>query len=1514
MSDKLLVGIGVVGLLGVLFWPSGSSQRVRTAFEEAEQYLAGQRYQEAIEQYEVALEESVKPFVKTEIIDPDFPTLAHYKIAFANAQIADQTGDITKYDVSVALIEDIYRTAHVPKHRELITFLWGYVLFKQDKYEEADPKFQELIDNFPNSLYLENAWYSIGQLNFKTLEYDRARVAYKAIVDNFPNSEFRDDSQHLIAQTFLLEQNYEQAFREFDNLTPEAFAGSVLIPEADYKAAYCLLQLSRLEEAIDRYNRFVADHPNSGFVTAAYFDLGTIYTRQKDYDNAIQNYQLAIENTDDMALRAEIQYEIGDNYVESEDYVTGAEAYRTVVELYPESTYVAAARYGIGEAYFKNANANSTADSLDTESYDTAIAAYMDVLNEDPDSEYVAHATFQIAEAYYQMKSFEPALEWYRNVMERHPDDDVLAPYALYGELWSLSELGRYDEVLERGRSFVDAHIADEEFDLQASEIQMKLGDIMFEQERFDVAIGEYTRVLDFEDLPKFYAVKLRSLYQVGVSNFRIGERDTDLAAYERAVPPLAQAIVEYGDEVFNLDYEFPERLPLLENSMLNKAHVHEKLEQWAEARAAYGLIPRMSENFGRATVLMAETYEKEKDIDEAINQYRVISDNDALGETWQSLGAIRLADLLRGQERWSEAAEAYAQIVDRYPGSDYVDAAQYLIGVCFYSSDPRTTENLHQSVAAFRVVVDNSPDSENAPDALYGLTLSTKALAEADEATWEEVVTLADQLTTNYADRTDARAQKAVNSGNLLRVLALEKLGHITIDEIIPGLRQVVSSESAEESTRVTAQLKIGNMLFEAERFADAVPEYQALGDLFPNADQAPVGYYQAAVSAYKHGEMLIVDDENAGAPWFTQAEELAGKALAYRDQGKVDDSLRVSINYTRGLAQSRGGRAMPAIQSLGIVTGLEGTVTEADKLPIIEAAHIELARLHQQIGQHNEAAAEYAYLASNSTNTDMQLRSYLSLADIYENQLGDRAQAIANYSLAADVGGDSDFAAQALYRAGVLLGDAADAGDADAVEQALAMFEGLQTRFAASTNDQVRLMVADGGVRASALYVRTGQIDAAVAKALDARDRSAATGDIVQMVQAQYQVANLRSQQARGLFDSTEGALNTAYKQASRESVQDYIQVAEYAEPIAQAPQNARVFVGPALYQAGVISYAVHGPVDLPIAAEVLPRFVSLADNGHITATAEEIQTALYYTGVTKYDLARGNEMDDTLFAESAQHLQVLVNRYPNNEDAGLWQYQVGEAFFAAQQFAEALPAYVAVADNYPKHSSAAESLYSAAACYGNMEQTDMVFGIYERLAADYPESEYAADAFISVGDSRYNDTIELDDEDPAKIEKLKEALAMYLSVLDLPSASEQSKNTVLGYIKDTEELLAALEYGIIETGFNSSLSAIGGVEITATQRQAVLDAIAEFEALVQAYPKTESAQVALVQVGDGYVQLEQWKDAVRTFGVLTAMYVDANGIRMTPGNVNLDRALRRAEGQIIAITQYLAQLEGN
>ena len=1313
MNDKVLIGVGMAALLGVLFFPSGSSQKVQTLYEEAEQYLVNERYPEAIQKYEESLVEAEKGFVKTEVIDPDYKTLAKYKIAHAYAQQAEKTGNVAEYDNALRTLEEIYQTATVNKHREGIVFLWGFVLMKTERLEEAEPKFRELIQNFPGSLFHENAWYSIGQLNYTLQDFDKARDAYRQIVDNFPNSDFRDDSQYRIAVTYFEDQNYDQSFREFDAMTPEEFPGSQLLAEASYKAAYSLLQLDRLEEAIDRYNRFVADYPDSIFRTGAHFDLGTIYTRQSDFDNAIQNYQLAIENTDNMDLKAEIQYEIGDNYMDAENYLSAAEAYQMVVTTYPESPYVDAARFGGGEAYMSEAGNNTkSSGEPDTQHFELAVQGYMSVLNEHPTSDYRSHSTYQIGEANYEMKRYEDALVWFRRTQENFPDDP-LAPHSLYAELWCLSELERFDEVLTRGRSFIEANADNEDFDIQAAEIQTKLGDIMFEQNEFIVAAGEYERAAAYPDLPKFYATKLRSLYQIGVCYFQHADNSGEKSYFEKALPALNDAVAKFSDEAFDLNYEFPERIALVENSVLSKAHVHEKLEQWAEARAAYTLIKPPSENYGRAQVLSAESYEKEGNIDQAIDLYRAVSEDDTLSETWQSLGAIRLADLLRDQKRWAEAATAYGNVVERYPSSQHAGASQYLQGVSLYSIEPRTDENLKASVTAFQAVIAQWPDDANAPDALYGVALSQKALAESNSGSWEDVLASVNQLTEAYGSRTDERSQKAVNSGNLLRVLARENLGQSSVDEIVADLRKVAQSETADASTRVTAQLKIGNLLFENGRLDDAVREYQALSVMFPDSDQAPLGLYQAAVSAFRSGESLSKEEDPKAASQYQQAAELTAQALAYAD--KLDNEMLVKINYTRGSALQQAGQLQEAIQALQAVAALKDSIEDP---ALVEAAYTKLAQMYRSLGQHQEAAAEYQRLGAAATTPLIRLQSLMALADILENDLNDSARALTSYQAAASVEIESDFIAQALYRAGLIQADMAAAaksgGDDEAAkayaEQAIVTFERLSSDFEQSANSQVKLMVADAGVRSSDLYTLAGRdLAGAIDEALAARDRAVEAGDTAQKVQAQYQVANLRNRYAhqlrasadpnaldivilsngnrrQGYIDVSSGGIYSngslslgaleegtgqmsfspisrsdisdvelSYKTVSRLSAQDYMKTVEFAEPLDSVPDQSALFAGYALYQAGVISYSLRGPRDLPLTVEALPRFVALVDSGKMEKNDEELQDALYYLGVAYYDLARASEMDPNLFLESAKALQSLVDRYPSHEGSG-------------------------------------------------------------------------------------------------------------------------------------------------------------------------------------------------------------------------------------------------------------------
>lgn len=1581
MNDKVLIGVGIAALLGVLFFPSGSSQKVQTLYEEAEQYLVNERYPEAIQKYEESLEEAEKGFVKTEVIDEDYPTLAKYKIAHAYAQQAEKTGNVAEYDNALRILEEIYQTATVSKHREGIVFLWGFVLMKTERLEEAEPKFRELIQNFPASLFHENAWYSIAQLNYELQDFDKARDAYRQIVDNFPNSDFRDDSQYRIAVTHFEDQNYDQSFREFDAMTPEDFPGSPLLPEASYKAAYSLLQLDRLEEAIDRYNRFVADYPDSIFRTGAHFDLGTIYTKQGDFDPAIQNYQLAIENTDNLNLKAEIQYEIGDNYMDAENYLKAAEAYQMVVTTYPDSPYMDDARFGTGEAYMSEAGNNTKlSGEPDAQHFELAIQGYMSVLAEHPDSDYRSHSTYQIGEANYEMKRYEDALVWFRRTQENFPDDP-LAPHSLYAELWCLSELGRFDEVLTRGRSFIEANADNEDFDIQAAEIQTKLGDIMFEQNEFIVAAGEYERAAAYPHLPKFYATKLRSLYQIGVCYFQHAENSGDKSFFEKALPALNEAVEKFtvkdpdpDNTGFDLNYEFPERIALLENSILSKAHVHEKLEQWTEGRAAYALIMSPSENYGRAQVLSAESFEKEGNIDEAINLYRVVSENETLNETWQSLGAIRLADLLRDQKRWAEAATAYGNVVARYPTSEHAGASQYLQGVSLYSIEPREDVNLKASVTAFQAVIAQWPDDVNAPDALYGVALSQKALAESGGGPWEDVLASVNQLTEKYGSLTDERSQKAVNSGNLLRVMALENLGQGSVDEIVAGLRQVAQSETADAPTRVTAQLKIGNLLYENGRLEDAVREYRALSEMFPDSDQAPLGLYQAAVSAFKSAEALSEKNDPNAASGYKQAAELTAQALSYAD--KLSNEMLVKINYTRGSSLQAAGLPQDAIQALQAVVALKDSVEDP---ALVEAAYTKLAQMYRDLGQHQEAAAEYQRLAGASSNPLIRLQSLMALADILENNLQDAAGALTSYQAAASVEIESDFIAQALYSAGLILADMSAAsktgGDDEAAkayaEQAILTFERLATDYEQSANSQVKLMVADAGVRASDLYTLAGRdLAGAIVEAEAARDRAVEAGDVGQKVQAQYQVANLRNRYANqlrssgdpnaqdvvilsdgarrqgyidvssggiysngslslGAMDPGTGRLNfspisrsnisgmeLSYKTTARLSAQDYMKAVEFAEPLDAAPGQSAMFAGYALYQAGVISYSLRGPRDLPLTVEALPRFVALVDSGKMEKNDEELQDALYYLGVAYYDLARANEMDPDLFSESAKALQSLVDRYPSHEEAGLWQYQVGEAHYAAQLFDVALASYIRMADRYPNHESAPEALYSAAACHQQLNQADGMMDAYDRLVKSYPNHKRSLDAYITLANHTFNESLSLNEANPeerdAKLEMLESALAMYRKVAESELSEPAQASRAKGFVKDTEEYVASIRIVPLDEAYGR-----------AGRNPVPLEpALAALEAFSLKYPDTKQAVIAWTRLGDGNMvfaeaakddnnidlELEYYEKALKFFTNVRQRYVDSRGVEMTPEDPSMERALGYANSQIEQILKYV------
>ena len=1544
MNPRLLGVLGGLALAAVLLWPSGSSKKVERLYNQAEQFYSQNDYEGAIAKYSDALEEAIKWGVKTEVIDKDFQTLANYKIAVSYSKIAEQTGDITYYDNAIEKIEQVAANASVPKHQEGLTYLWGHVLYKQEKYELAEPKFHTLIENFPNSLFVENAWYAIGQLNYKLQNYDRSRRAYKEVLDGFPNSEFKDDAQHLIAQSFLNEKNYEQSYQEFDKLATEEFKiFPELQAEAMYKAAFCLNQLARDEEAISRYTTFITQHPTSDYVTAAYFDMGAIYSKQRDYDNARANYELALQNTDDRDLQAEIQVTIGRTYYDQQDYPNAITSYNTLLEEYPESEFISEAKLGVADSYFKLLDWNQ------------AIATYQRVLNEHPDeTDFIPYVTYQMGDAHYKLASnlkesgqtdpaneaFETALEWYQKAVDEYPTDPV-APHALYGAIWALNELGRKEELEKVAREFIDKNRKDSEFDILAAEVQLKFADMKFNDfKQYDEAAAEYAKLWEYRDFPKFHLIKLIGKFQEGrayyeaatPADYREGDSEAvfNEALLQKSVNAYQQAVEKFKDEAFLGGIEmgfyddFGQRPLQVEACMMNQALAHEKLHGWDKARDLYAAIPQTSENYERAQLLIAQSHVKEGNPNEAVTIYRFLLDSQTedgkglLSPDNRSLAEIKLADLLRADEQFAEAAARYESVVAGNPAGEYADDAQYLVGLCYYKAASEDAALLEKCVAAFQKSIDDYSDSPNAVESYYGLALAYRDMAQAGNSeAWPKVLETADLAYAKHGSSDNEIIKKTLGHIDLVKATAIEKQGLDSEEqmlELVASLRRIVENTGAPEDSRSRAQLKIGHLFYGAGEHAQAIAEYQTFVQMFPNSELVMNALYQTAVSHYQIGQNST--DEQTKQLSFQNTVNAATQVV----ERNPDVDTAISAYYTLGLAKFGLNDNPGAIEAFRHATAYEGQTEDPPRQDLIRQAHSRLAELDTAVGDHAAAVQEYQYVIQHTDDDDLKGRSYFAVAYAQDEHLKQYDDALLNYQNAIELAQAPLIKAQAYYRMGLIYQE-----KLNEPQNALKAYETLNTQFGAESNPNIQSMAADAGIRRSDLYVKIGRLEDAIAQALAARESAQTTG---QKVSAQYNLGYLYFDKARKLFSDKPGTDLQPYIDASRQSAGAYSEVANVAQPIEEIDKTLIPFIQNALFQAGQIYYSlgtgIKLPEDLNSAVPVLKQFVEYADKGVFPASADvskNVQTMLTYLGPTYFELGRMQlGFDDGLsektigfFEQAGETFKALVRRFPRAKDAPFLQYQAGESYYAAQKYLKAIREYSKVRKLNPKHESAAESLAAISTCYtllakdaGNdagAKWLDEVFKINEVLAKDYSTSPFAAEAFINVGNTYFNQGSVPDIENEERIRLYKLAVEQYSKALGVSGINQKSKETAGLFLRDTVRSLSADVYIQVTANFDRAKVA------PEDQRNAAVEkAIAEFKEIIKTYPTSKYADLSLVQIGEAYMMLandndEFYNSALDSFDALWNKYAT-----VPPSDTQVNRALTYAQKQISMITDYM------
>jgi len=249
---------------------------------------------------------------------------------------------------------------------EKYLFDGGVIYYDSGEYANAIITFQQLINDFPDSSYADDAQYYIGYIYEKKLGYYiQALLEYQELINNYPDSSYADDAQLGIGNCYYVTYDYSHAIESYQKLIDD-YPESSLLALTQYSIAQSYRKLANYELAILEFTKVIENYPESDYAAPAQYYIGYSLYQAQDYSQAILEFKKVIDYYSDSKWPGEserliapcAQYYIGwclgEKLGQWEDAIS---AYQLVIDSYPNSTWSSGseippdAQYQIGWCY-----------------------------------------------------------------------------------------------------------------------------------------------------------------------------------------------------------------------------------------------------------------------------------------------------------------------------------------------------------------------------------------------------------------------------------------------------------------------------------------------------------------------------------------------------------------------------------------------------------------------------------------------------------------------------------------------------------------------------------------------------------------------------------------------------------------------------------------------------------------------------------------------------------------------------------------------------------------------------------------------------------------------------------------------------------------------------------------------------------------------------------------------------------------------------------------------------------
>jgi TolA-binding protein len=189
------------------------------------------------------------------------------------------------------------------------------------------------VEQYPESNYLDDAMYELGNSYLGLKRYDKALTAYHAVIDQFPSSSYVPDAHLKIGLVHYNSDNDDKAIEEFraivdkypatqvakeaianakniyvDNGNVDAYIGWIeelnfmkvnrsALDSTSYEAAELQYLKGNLDKAVESFNAYLQRYNDGYFVLNAHFYKAECLYKNKVLEDALESYRFVIDHT-----------------------------------------------------------------------------------------------------------------------------------------------------------------------------------------------------------------------------------------------------------------------------------------------------------------------------------------------------------------------------------------------------------------------------------------------------------------------------------------------------------------------------------------------------------------------------------------------------------------------------------------------------------------------------------------------------------------------------------------------------------------------------------------------------------------------------------------------------------------------------------------------------------------------------------------------------------------------------------------------------------------------------------------------------------------------------------------------------------------------------------------------------------------------------------------------------------------------------------------------------------------